>query len=84
MCSLSALHPYDQRPPAPASSPVRFMSAEGEGEVGRYFLKVLLGDVAILVLIVVLHYGLQGATQPIRWTISALQEEQLVLLYPAQ
>lgn len=45
------------------SSPVSFASAEGEGEVGCYFLKVLQRNVTFLVVVVVFHYGLQGATE---------------------
>jgi len=47
-----------------AFSPVSLVSAEGEGEVGCYFLKVLQCDVTVLALVVVLHDGLQGATEP--------------------
>lgn len=38
------------------------MSTEGEGEVGRYFLKFPKRNVAILIVVVVFHDGLQGAT----------------------
>lgn len=38
------------------------MSTEGEGEVGCYFLKFPQRDVAILIMVVVFHDGLQGAT----------------------
>lgn len=53
-CSVCSLY---------ASSPVSFMSAEGKGEVSCYFLKVFQGDIAVLALVVVFHYGLQGATE---------------------
>lgn len=43
-------------------TPVSFVSTEGEGEVGRYFLKFPQRDVAILIVVVVFHDGLQGAT----------------------
>lgn len=46
-----------------AFSPVCFVSAEGKGEVGCYFLKVLQCNVTVLALVVVLHYRLQGATE---------------------
>lgn len=43
--------------------PVSFVSTEGEGEVGRYFLKFPQRDVAILIVVVIFHDGLQGATE---------------------
>lgn len=46
-----------------ASPPVSFTNAKGEGEVGSYFFKLLQRNVTILVLVIVFHDGLQGATE---------------------
>lgn len=43
-----------------ASAPVSFTNAEGKGEVGGYFFKVLQRNVTILVLVVIFHDGLRG------------------------
>lgn len=63
-----------------ASSPVSFVSAEGEGEVGCYFLKVLQRNVTILVLVVIFHYGLQGATEQSDIQLHLSRSSWLVLL----
>lgn len=42
-----------------ASAPVSFTNAEGKGEVGGYFFKVLQRNVTILVLVVIFHDGLR-------------------------
>lgn len=54
------------------SSPVSFASAEGEGKVGCYFLKVLQRNVTFLVVVVIFHYGLQGATEQFKIHLSEL------------
>lgn len=43
--------------------PVSFTDTEGKGEVGSYFFKVLQRNITILVLVIIFHDGLQGATE---------------------
>lgn len=63
-----------------ASSPVSFVSAEGKGEVGCYFLKVLQRNVAVLILVVIFHHGLQGATEQSHIQLRLSRSSWLVLL----
>lgn len=44
-------------------APVSFTNAEGKGEVGSYFFKVLQRNIAILVQVIIFHDGLQGARE---------------------
>lgn len=81
-CFFSVLQPQQHERPlsTAASSPVSFVSAEGKGEVGCYFLKVLQWNVAILILVVIFHHGLQGATEQSDIQLRLLRSSWLVLL----
>lgn len=82
---FSVLQPrHGERPLCAASSPVSFVSAEGKGEVGCYFLKILQRNVTILVLVVIFHDGLQGATEQSDIQLHSSRSSWLVLLYRAE
>lgn len=49
-------------------APVSFTNAEGKGEIGGYFFKVLQRNITILVLVIIFHDGLQGAREHRRKT----------------
>lgn len=68
-CKPNVSHFHCWRPSSEASiyvsanAPVSFTNAEGKGEVGGYFFKVLQRNISILVLVIIFHDGLQGARE---------------------